>query len=178
MRSRSNPTSTMRRNHRENEQTRRVPGQIQRRRRAHRHPHRKSRPAVSMSSKLQKRARQRRRSRRNSQRYNIPQLYRREKMCRASAQMICALGQNSRRAYRHPRRRNRGGARMCGRQRNPAQRKRLRGIIFIQGCRKFGLRTICRRAQHRQFVKSRKHRKSAVRHNLKPYLHPHPPFVM
>lgn len=70
--SRSGPTSrAMRRNYRENEQTRRVPGQMQRRRRAHRYPHHRSRPAAPMFSKPQKRLRQRRRSRRSSR--SIPQ---------------------------------------------------------------------------------------------------------
>ena len=55
MHSRSNPPSrTTRRNHRENEQTHRVPGQIQRRRRAHRHPHRRNRPTAPLSSKPQR----------------------------------------------------------------------------------------------------------------------------
>ena len=70
--SRSSPTSrAMRRNRRENEQTHRVPGQMRHRRRANRHPRRRSRPDVPMSSKPQKRPRQRRRSRRSSR--SIPQ---------------------------------------------------------------------------------------------------------
>lgn len=108
--SRSNPPiRTTHRNHRENEQTRRVPGQMRHCRRAHRHQHRRSRPATLMFSKLQKRPRQRRRSRRNSQRYSIPRPYQREKMCRTSARTICAPDQNrsSRRAHQRPRHRNR-----------------------------------------------------------------------
>ena len=60
------PERTMRRNHRENEQTHRAPGQMRRRRRAHRHPHRRSRLDVPMSSKLQRKPRQRQQSRQSS----------------------------------------------------------------------------------------------------------------
>ena len=179
--SRSNPPiRTTHRNHRENEQTRRVPGQMRHCRRAHRHQHRRSRPATLMFSKLQKRPRQRRRSRRNSQRYSIPRPYQREKMCRTSARTICTPDQNrsSRRAHQRPRRRSRGDARMCGGQRNPAQKKRLRGIIFIRSSRKSGLRIVLRRKKFRRFVKSRKHRKSAVKYIPKPHQQNHPLFVM
>ena len=121
--SRSNPPiRTTHRNHRENEQTRRVPGQMRHCRRAHRHQHRRSRPATLMFSKLQKRPRQRRRSRRNSQRYSIPRPYQREKMCRTSARTICTPDQNrsSRRAHQRPRRRSRPDALMFGKsQRQP-----------------------------------------------------------
>ena len=53
------------------DQPRRVPGRMRHRRRVNRHPRRRSRPDVPMSSKPQKRPRQRRRSHRSSR--SIPQ---------------------------------------------------------------------------------------------------------
>ena len=243
--SRSNPTSrTPRRNHRENEQTHRVPSQMQRRRRAHQHQRRRNRPDALMSSKPQRTPRQRYQTRWSSQKRSaLHWPYHRQKAHRASARTMCAPGQNrssrrahrhqrrmsrpivpmsskpqkrakqchqtrwssqkrsaqhrpyrrqkahrtsaqriytpgqnrnSRRAYRHPRRRNRGDARMCGWQRNPAQKNRLRGIIFIQSSRKSGLQTIYRQ----QSAKSRMCRKSAVRRSPKLYQQNHPLSVM
>lgn len=51
---------------------------------------------------------------------------------------------------------------MCDRQRKPAQNSRLREIIFIQDCRKFDLRTICRRAYCRRSAKSQRLQSCAV----------------
>ena len=63
-------------------------------------------------------------------------------------------------------------------QRNPTQKNHLRGIIFIQGSRKSGLRTICRRAHRRRSAKSQTYQKTVVRCNPKPYQQSHPLFVM
>lgn len=167
MRSRSNPTSTMRRNHRENEQTRRVPGQIQRRRRAHRHPHRKSRPDAPMSSKPKGRLRQH-------------HLQHWKKIHHISTRTMYAPGQNrnSRRAHRQPHRRSKAVALMSNEQRNPAQRNRLRGITFIRSSRKSGLRKIYQNANRHLSVKSQIYWKAAVRYNPKPHQQNRSLFVM
>lgn len=67
---------------------------------------------------------------------------------------------------------------MCGGQRNPAQKKRLRWIICIRSSRKSGLRIVLRRKKFRRFVKSRKHRKSAVKYIPKPHQQNRPLFAM
>ena len=166
MHSRSNPTScTMRRNHRESEQAHRVPGQMRRCGRAHRHPHRRSRPDALMSSKLQKRPCQRYRSRRRNRDRSIPHRpNQRQKIHCVSARRMYAPGQtrSNHRAHRHPHRRSRPVAPMPSEQRNPAQKNRLRGIIFIQSNRKSGLRTICRRAYRRRSAKSQRLQSCAV----------------
>ena len=67
---------------------------------------------------------------------------------------------------------------MPSRQRNLAQRNRLRGIIFIRSSLKSGLRIVLRRKKFRRFVKSRKHRKSAVKYIPKPHQQNRPLFAM
>ncbi|GEM_PF-2011393 len=182
MHNRSNlPSRTTRRNHRENEQTRHAPSQMRRRRRAHRHLHRRNRPVVPMSSKPQRRSCQHHQSRRNSRRRSIPQRPRqRQKMHRVGARTMYAPGQNrnSYKAPRHPFHKNGADAPTPSGQRNPAQNSCLRGIIFIRSSRKSGLRIVLRRKKFRRFVKSRKHRKSAIRYNPKPHKKNHPLFVM
>ena len=118
-----------------------------------------------MFSKPQRRSCQHRQSRRNSRRRSIPQRPRqRQKIHRVSARTIYAPGQkqSSRRAYQRQRHRSRPVAPMSSGQRNPAQKKRLRWIIFIRSRRKFGLRTICRRAQRRRSAKGQRLQSCAV----------------
>ena len=91
---------------------------------------------------------------------------------------ILVLSGPSRRANRYQRHRSRPVAPMPSRQRNLAQRNRLRGIIFIRSSRKSGLRTVLRRKKFRRFVKSRKHRKSAVKYIPKPHQQNRPLFAM
>lgn len=67
---------------------------------------------------------------------------------------------------------------MRGRQRNPAQRNRLRGIIFIRSSRKSGLRMIYQNVNRCLSVKSQIHQNFAVRCNPKPYQQNNPLFVM
>lgn len=57
-------------------------------------------------------------------------------------------------------------------------KKRLRWIIFIRSSRKSGLRIVLRRKKFRRFVKSRKHRKSAIKYIPKPHQQNRPLFVM
>ena len=57
-------------------------------------------------------------------------------------------------------------------------KKRLRWIIFIRSSRKPGLRIVLRRKKVRRFVKSRKHRKSAIKYIPKPHQQNRPLFVM
>ena len=182
MHSRSSPISrTMRRSHRESEQTHRASGQMRHRRGAHRYQRHRSRPVVPMSSKLQKRPRQRRRSRRRNRDRSIPHRpNQRQKIHCVCARTIYKPGQNrsSYKAPQRPFRRSRVVAPMPSRQRNPAQRNRLRGMIFIQSSRKSGLWTICRRAQRRRSLKSQMCLKSVVSYNPKPHKKNHPLFVM
>lgn len=56
--------------------------------------------------------------------------------------------------------------------------KRLRWIICIRSSRKSGLRIVLRRKKFRRFVKSRKHRKSAVKYIPKPHQQNRPLFAM
>ena len=67
---------------------------------------------------------------------------------------------------------------MSKRQRNPAQRNRLRGIIFMQSSRKSGLRMICCQKNCRRSAKSQMCRKSVVSYNPKPHKKNHPQFVI
>mgnify|MGYP001629420883 CR=1 FL=1 len=168
MHSRSNPPScTMRRNHRESEQTHRVPSQIQRRPRAHRHPHRRNRPAAPMSSKPQRRLRQH-------------HLRHWQKIHHVSARTIYAPGQkqSSRRAYQRQRRRSKAVAPMSSEQRNPAQKSRLRGIIFIRSSRKSGLRMICQNVNRCLSAKGQIYQKTMVRCDPKLHQQNRPLFVM
>ena len=122
-----------------------APGQKRSSRRARQRPRRRNRPDAPMPSKPQGRLRQH-------------HLRHWKKIHHVSARTIYAPGQkqSTRRAYQRQRRRSKAAAPVSSGQRNPAQRKRLRGIIFIQDCRKFDLRTICRRALRCRSAKSQR----------------------
>ena len=129
--SRSNPTSrAMRWHHRESEQTHRVPGQIRRSRRAHRHPRRRNRPAVLMSSKLEKMAKQRHQTRWSRQKRSaLRRPNQRQKIHRVGARTIYAPNQDRSRcrAHQHQRRRSRPTALMSSKpQRRLCQRRQSR----------------------------------------------------
>ena len=130
MHSRSNPPSrATRRNHRENEQTRRVPGQMRCRRRAHQRLRRRSRPAVPMSSKPQKGAKQHHQTRWSSQKRSaLHRPYYRKKAHRANARRIYApdRNRNGHRANRYQRRRNRPVASMSSKPQRRLRQHHLR----------------------------------------------------
>ncbi len=154
-----------------------APDQKQSSRGAYQRQRRKNKVAALMSSKPQRKSCQHHQSRRNSRMRSIPQRPRqRQKMHRVSARTMYAPGQNrnGHRAHRHPHRRSRPVAPMPSEQRNPAQKKRLRGIIFIQSSRKSSLQTI----YLQQSEKSRMHCKSAIRCNPKPCQQNRPLFIM
>ena len=140
-------------------------------RKANQHLHHKSSRGVRVSSKPQRHPS--RQKRRNARQFPTP---RRLKNGHASAWRIYALGQKQsrRRAYQRQRRKGKAAVPMSNVQRNPAQKNRLRGIIFIQSRRKSSLQTIYRQ----QSVKSWTHRKSAVRYNPKPRQQNRPLFIM
>ena len=177
----SSTSRTMRRNHRENEQTRHAPSQMRRSHRVHRHPHCRSSSDALMSSKLQKRPCQRRRSRRSNRNRSIPHRpNQRQKIHCACARTIYEPRQNrsSYKAPQRPFRRSRVVAPMSSGQRNPAQRNRLRGIIFMRSSRKSGLRMIYQNVNRCLSAKSRIYQKTAVRCDPKPHQQNRPLFVM
>ena len=117
-------------NHRENEQTRRVLDQMRHRRRAHQHPHRRSRSVVLMFSKLQRTPRQRHQTRWSSQKRSaLLRPYHQQKAHCVSARRIYAPDQssNSRRANRYQRHRSRPAVPMSSKlQKRAHQRRRSR----------------------------------------------------
>ena len=101
-------------------------------------------------------------------------------MHRASAQRTCvdAPCENSGKMHPPQHRKSKGDVCMCGRQRNPAQRNRLCGMIFIQSSRKSGLRKIYQSVNRCLSAKSQIYLKSVVRCNPKPHQQNRPLFVM
>ena len=95
-------------------------------------------------------------------------IYRPPKIHRACAQRTCAHDRTRRSRKVPPRqqRRNKGGVHICGRQRNPAQKKCLRGMIFIQRNQKFVLQKIFSSANRRASVKSQQSRNCAASSRL------------
>ena len=67
---------------------------------------------------------------------------------------------------------------MFNEQRNPAQRNRLRGIIFIRSSLKSGLRMIGQTMNRHLSAKSQIYRKFVVKCDPKPHQQNHPLFVM
>ncbi len=93
---------------------------------------------------------------------------RQPKIYRACAQKTCAHDRTrkSRKVPPRQQRRNRDGAHMCGRQRNPAQKKRLRKT-FIQSHQKFALWKIFPSMSRCASVKSQRLRNCAANCHLK-----------
>ena len=107
-------------------------------------------------------------------------IHRQPKKCHACARRIYAPDQNrnGHRANRYQRHRSEAVALMFNEQRNPAQRNRLRGIIFIRSSRKSVLRMIYQNGNRCRSAKSRMRRKCAVRCDPKLCKQNHPLFVM
>ena len=127
----------------------------QKRRSIHQLRHRRSKDGVLTFKKRQKK----RQSCPAKNRYWNDQRYLkncRAKNCHACARMMCAHDRTrrSRKSLPHQRHRNKAVARMCGRQRNHAQKKPLRVIVFIQRNRKFTLQKIFPSVSHHTSVKS------------------------
>lgn len=161
------PTSrAMRRNHRENEQTHRVPGQIQRRRRAHRYQHRRSRPAAPMSSKPQKGAKQHHQTRWSSQKRSaLHRPYHRKKAHRTNARRIYApdRNRNGHRANRYQRRRNRPVASMSSK---PQRRLRQHHLRHWKKIHHVSARTIYapgqKQSRRREYQRQQRRRKAVA----------------
>ena len=83
---------------------------------------------------------------------------------RARARRTCAHDRNSRNrtAPQRQQHKSKDGVHMCGRKRNPAQKKRLRGMISIQRNRKFALQKIFPSMNCRTSVKSQQSRNCVV----------------
>ena len=148
---------------------------MRRRHRAHRHPHRRNRPAVPMSSKPQGKPRQRHPSRQGSRVSHHPCRW--QRIRRVSTRRIYAAGRNQRRrrAHRHPRRRSRPAAPMFSKpQKRPRQRRRSRrssrGRSIPQRLRhrwkirRDSARTMCASGQNRNGHRAHQH----LRHRNRP----------
>ena len=94
-------------------------------------------------------------------------MHRQPRNRRACAQKMCAHARTCKSRKVPPRQqcRNRDDARLCGRQRNPAQKKRRRRI-FIQSHQKFASREIFPSVSRRASVKSQRSRSCAERYRL------------
>ena len=114
-------------------------------------------------------------------RFRSNRLYRknrRSKKHRVCAQRTCAYDRThkSRKVPPCQRRRNKEGVRMYGRQRNPAQNSRLRGITSIRSSRKFALRKIFPSVSRRASVKSQRLRNCVARCRLNQHQRKHRTF--
>ena len=91
-------------------------------------------------------------------------IHRQPKKCHACARMMCAHARTRKSRIIPPRQQHKSkdGVHMCSRQRNPTQKKRLRGMIFAQKNRKFALLKIFPSMSRRASVKSQRLRNCAV----------------
>ena len=141
----------------------------------HRRQRHRNRDDVHTFSTQQRQRQHHRHLHRNNRKIITPhQRFRRRKMYRtricnpcANARKIFAPVQNHahHKAHQRPRRRNRGGVHLYGKQRNPTQKKRLRRI-FIQSHQKFVLRKIFPSVNRRASVKRQRSRSCVTRCRL------------